>query len=638
MLFHEKIGLVLRELGVPRTELARASGLDVSLISRFHSGDRVPSRFSPQLDKLSMGVATLALQQKNHHRICALCGAPECEEVSAISDAVNAWINTADSGLRPQRAHKPRQPLPSAQHNGEGAFAEKLDALIRAAEVTNTTLARYLNVDASLISRFRSGVRRPDANERLIANICAFFSMREYTPRQREALLHVIRMEHTEDREALLDALRGYLQVGSPNTDYLYVDGLLETLDSMRSAPEAPAPVQAEGRPLTLQAGEVDFYQGNAGLRRAVSRLLDSILADGNVGELRLFSDLDLQWALEDEAFLNAWPEQLKRIMDQGTRFTFVISMDANLSGILLAMERWIPLFMTGKLNLYLLSRPIMRRFACTLVLADKLAAIESFSATKTVPSAFYLYTQKQELIENVQMQFDALCLTGCVSVQMFSEGMQVQYQRFLSAFERASGDTDVVLHSLSSYTISPSLMERMLERAKVAQETRERVLAYHQLAVKRAIKNLSLYCISDYVCLANPADLRAGLVQVEFPWLDGSVRIAYTPAEYAEHIQTTIELLRTYPGYSIYLLPQMPFHNITLMVRQGTGALIRKLGRPGLAVATAHPALCNSLSSYIDILKLRGIRVHPDHGRGLRMMLQYLQIATQAEHQDTIT
>lgn len=639
MLFYEKVGLLLKELGVARTVLARAAGLDASLISRFHSGERVPSHFSFQLDKLSMGVAALALQRGSYPRICALCGVPECTDVSVLSDAVNAWINTADSELRPRRAHKRQQSIPRAtQQKADGAFAEKLDALIQMAEVTNTELARYLNVDASLISRFRAGVRRPDSKDRIVANICTFFSLREYTPKQLEAVFHTLRMEPTEDKEALLDAVRFYLQAAGLDADRAYVDNLLETLDSMRTIPVVSAPVQPPKRAIRLQTGELDLYQGNAGLRHAVSMLFERVLAEGTVKELRLFSDRDLRWALEDEAFLNAWPEQLKRMVEQGTRLTFVLSMDSSLNGILLAIERWIPLFMTGKLNLYLLSRPQARRFSCTMFLADKLAAIQSFCVTKTASSAYYLYTRQVELIENGHLQLDALFESGCVSVQMFSKGMQAQYQRQLSAFERAPGDTDVVLHSLSAYTISPSLMERMLKRAGISQEIRERILTYQQLAAKRAVKNLSLYSISDYICLADPADLKAGRVQVELPWLDGSVRVAYTPAEYGEHIRATIELLRMYPGYSIYLLPEMPFQNIMLMVRQGVGTLIRKLDGPGLAMVTAHPALSGSLSNYIDTLKLRSIRVHPDCGRGLRMMLQYLQFAAQAGAESAIT
>ncbi len=626
MLFYEKVGLLLKELNVPRTVLARASGLDASLISRFLNGERVPSRFSPQLDKLSMGVSALALQHGSHHRVAALCGVPEYTDVSTLSDGITAWINMADSGLRPKRAHKLQQAMPRpTQKKAGGALAEKLDTLMRAVEVTNTQLARYLNVDASLISRFRTGVRRPDANERIVSNICTFFSLRDYTPRQRDALFDVIRIAPTEDRETLLDALRRYLQAASANADRTYVDGLLETLDSRSAVSQVSTPDQAQGHSIPLRSGEMDLYQGNAGLRRAVSRLLESALAEGNVKELRLFSDLDFQWALEDEAFLNLWQEQLKRIMDQGTRFTFVIGMDANLSTIFRVLERWIPLFMTGKLNLYMLSESQTRLFSCTMFLADKLAALQSFSIEKTAPSAYHLYTSKPELMENYQLQFDGLCESGCVLVQVFSEGMQTQYQRLLSAFERAPGDTDVVLHSLSTYTIPYSLMEQMLSRTGIAQEVRERIVDYHQLAVKRAVKNLSLYRISDYICLADPEELNAGHVQVEIPWLDGSVRVTYTLAEYAEHIKATIELLRTYPGYSVYLLPEVPFENIMLMVRQGTGMLIRKLDKPGLVVVTSHSALCNSLSSYIDILKLRSVRVHPDHGQGLRMMLQYL-------------
>lgn len=629
MLFCEKVRVLLKELGVARTALARAAGLDASLISRFYSGERVPSRFSSQLDKLSMGVAVLALQHDAYPRICALCGVPESTDVSVLADAVNSWINMPDSELRPRRAHKPQQSMQcSVQQKEDGAFAEKLDALMRAAEVTNTELARYLNVDASLISRFRAGVRRPDANERIVANICTFFSLREYTPKQREAVFHTLRRGNTEDKEALLAALRVYLQVSGIDEGRVYVDNLLETLDSMRIDPAVSAPIQPSGHELKLQEGDLDIYHGNAGLRCAMLRMLECMLEDGNVKEFRLFSDLDLQWALEDEAFLNVWPAQLKRLMEQGTRFTLVLSMGTNLNGVLLGMKHWIPLFLTGNFHVYLLSRPYMRRLSCTMILADKLAAIQSFCVAKTVPFAYYLYTRQVELIENARLQFDALCESGCVSVQMFGKGMQVQYQRQLSAFERAPGDTDVVLHSLPAYTISPSLMEQMLKRSGIPQEIRDHIVAYQQLAAKRAIKNLSLYRISDYICLADPTDLKAGRLQVELPWVDSSVRVYYTPAEYAEHIRETLELLNAYPGYSIYLLPEVPFQNVMFMVRQGVGTLIRKLDEPSLAMITAHPALLSSLSNYIDILKLRSIRVHPDHGRGLRMMMQYLQFA----------
>ncbi len=629
MLFHEKIERLIRELGVSRTELARASGLDGSLISRFCSGARIPSRFSPQLDKLSMGVATLAMQHGSHHCICGLCGVPECGEFTTLSDAVNAWINAVESGLKPQRAHTARQDASCTVQKGtDGAFAEKLDALMRMGGVTNTQLARYLNVDAALVSRFRSGVRRPDLNERIVANICAFFSLQDYTPEQQKTLFDLILTPPTQNREELLDALRIYLQPGGTNADRAYLDDLLGTLDTMQGLPRIAAPVPADAHTIVPAAGELEFYQGNGGLRQAVSRLFEAALQAGDVKELRLFSDLDLHWIVEDEAFARAWPERLKQIMDQGTRISVILSMDTNLSSMLHALERWIPLFVTGKLNIYLLSRPLMRRFSCTLFLADTLAAVNSFCVTNTAPSALHLYTTRSELVENFQLQYDALCDSGCVSAQVFSEGMQAQYQRRLSAFERAPGDTDVVLHSLSAYTLPLSLLERMLRRTDIAQDVKERIMVYHQLAARRAAKNLSLYSVSDYICLADLAELKAGRVQVEIPWLDNNVRIYYTPVEYGEHIRVTLELLRTYPGYSVYLMPQMPFGSIKLMVRQGVGTLIRRLNKPCLAVVTTHPVLSSSLSNYIDTLKLRSMRVHPERGRAFRMMLQYLQLA----------
>ena len=623
MLFHEKVGLLLERIGASHTALARASGLDASLISRFHRGERVPSRFSHQLDKLSMGAATLAVERGMQQKLCALCGMEECSDANALSDAIGAWINLEESGLRPQRAHRQRDGAAHAPYgNGESAFAERLGALMEVSGVTNLQLAQHLNVEASLISRFRAGVRRPEGSGRLVGEICAFFSMQPYAGRKREAFFQLINILETEDRESVLEALRGYLQAPYTNEGRVYADRLLETLDVMRLQ-QPIHPESGQVPPASPVRAEMELYTGNAGLRQAAQRLFEEALSSDGVRRLRLFSDLSAAWMLEDASFVQDWP---RRLMQKEIRLELIVSLDAELSGMVSLLGHWMPLLAAGKLHVYLLSRPAKRRFSGTMLLAGNACGVYSFCVSQLAQDAFHTYTERPELVEHLNLQFDALIGAGCELAHVFGAGMEAQYHDRLAAFERRPGDTDVLLHSLSAYTITPSLMERMLCRTGVADATAQKVLRYHQLAAKRAARNLSLYRISDYIRLADPKDHKAGRVRVELPWVEDEVCVTYTPEEYAEHIAYTLALLRKHPHYSVYLLPELPFENVMVMVRQGAGTLIKKLNQPALAFFTEHPALLQSISDYTDALKLRSMRVHPERGRALKAMQQYLQ------------
>ena len=624
MLFHEKVGLLLELVGASHTALARAAGLDASLISRFHRGERVPSRFSHQLDKLAMGAATLAVERGMQQKLCALCGMEGYSDVNALSDAIGAWINLEESALRPQRAHRQRDGAAHAPYGSlEGAFAERLGALMEVAGVTNLQLAQHLNVEASLISRFRAGVRRPESSGRMVGEICAFFSMQPYAGRTREDFFQLINIPETEDRESVLEALRSYLQVPYTNEGRVYADRLLETLDVMRLQPPHEA-AGAQLPPARPARAEMELYSGNAGLQHAIKRLLEKAAVSDDVRLLRLFSDLSAAWTLEDASLLQDWAGLVRRLMKKELHMEMLVSLDADFSSMVFLLGHWTPLLSAGRLHIYLLSRPAKRRFSGTMLLADNACGVYSFCVSQMEQDAFHTYTERPELMEHLNLQFDAL-IGGCEAAHVFGPGMEAEYHNRLAAFERSPGDTDVLLHSLSAYTITPSLMERMLRRTGVADATAQKVLRYHQLAAKRAARNLSLYRISDYIRLADPEDLKAGRVRVELPWVEDEVCVTYTSEEYAEHIAYTLALLRKHPHYSVYLLPELPFENVMVMVRQGAGTLIKKLNQPALAVFTEHPALLQSISDYTDALKLRSMRVHPERGRALKMMLEYL-------------
>lgn len=166
-MLHEKLDRILSELDITNAALARACGVDASLISRYRSGSRRPSAKSAQLSLLCEGIMMLA---EDESRFAALCRVLELDQKcrkEAVATVLEQWLETADG-------------VPG-EENGMNwpaciAFGEKLDLLMKAFDVSNIRMARALNVDSSLISRYRTGARRPSEKSDIVERICLYYA------------------------------------------------------------------------------------------------------------------------------------------------------------------------------------------------------------------------------------------------------------------------------------------------------------------------------------------------------------------------------------------------------------------------------------------------------------------------------
>ncbi len=86
MTFSEKLTMILQALGIRNAELARASGLDPSAVSRLRTGRRGAAPGGPQMRKLVDGLCLLAGERGNIPKLLTLCNgdnAPRLPEAFA---------------------------------------------------------------------------------------------------------------------------------------------------------------------------------------------------------------------------------------------------------------------------------------------------------------------------------------------------------------------------------------------------------------------------------------------------------------------------------------------------------------------------------------------------------------------------
>lgn len=237
MEFSEKINLIMNELGADNVSIARYGGFDRTSLSRFRNGKRVPGASSRTAGMLVEGIYLYADNENSLEKLCSITGGDRRGTSEEIKDSVSTWLY---SGMRKVRSAKKAE-RKSLTLN---AFSERLDAVMSISEISNIQLSRWMNVDSSLISRYRAGVRTPRSNSELSEKLSDVLWHHLQSPQKKEDLAAVMECDPAElDRDTFFGWLCVFdsMQQGS----YADVEKLMTAFDMHLSASGIPSPPQS---------------------------------------------------------------------------------------------------------------------------------------------------------------------------------------------------------------------------------------------------------------------------------------------------------------------------------------------------------------------------------------------------------
>ena len=156
----QRMSDLFRLLQCTNSDIARFAGCSPSNVSRLRSGVREPRQDSRAVWRLAQGIYRYADDENLLPLLCQLCGVEDARP-EALIPAVVTWLYQDQPYQLPQRI-QPKSKREEADRLQ--SFGARLDQTMTLLEYTNGKLAADLNVDASLVSRYRAGIYHPNRN------------------------------------------------------------------------------------------------------------------------------------------------------------------------------------------------------------------------------------------------------------------------------------------------------------------------------------------------------------------------------------------------------------------------------------------------------------------------------------------
>lgn len=574
MNFKEVLNKYLKELNCSSKKLSNESGLSESVISRYRSGERTPVKNSEQLNKLTKALFNIAKDNgKNKYTF----------------DKIESDFNIA---------------LPSDDFDYT-TFSNNLNTLITSLNINTHEMSKYIVFDASHISRIRYGKAKPSNPVEFSNKICSYILNRYKNPDDINNLTMIIGCKKSDlSNEKIYSTLFNWLTseivpVKNQISDFLHhldsfnLDDYIKVIkfDELKvpSIPFYKAKTKHYYGIEEMKQGELNFFKGTV-----LSKSKEDIF---------MCSDMPMEDMAKDIDFGKKWMFAIAMCLKKGHHLNIIHNLDRPFNEMMLGLESWIPIYMTGQISPYYLSN-LKNNIYNHLNYVSTAAALSGECINGFHNKGMYYLTTNKNEIEYYKGKSDLLLKKAKPLMEIYRESNIKEYHLFLKKDENIVCDRTRYISSLPLFTINDELLIKILKRNKLTKEKINKIIKYKNNEFKYMNSILKKNKVFDYIYVIKEDEFISDTPSLSLNNLFIDKIINYTYKEYIEHLKLTNEYAKNNKNYNILNEEDKTFKNITITILKNNHVIISKNSNPTIHFVIRHPKLVAAIESFNPLVK----------------------------------
>lgn len=574
MNFKEVLNKYLKELNCSSKKLSNESGLSESVISRYRSGERTPVKNSEQLNKLTNALFNIAKDNnKNKYTF------------DKIESDFNSTLASDDFDYT--------------------TFSNNLNTLITSLNINTHEMSKYIVFDASHISRIRYCKAKPSNPVEFSNKICSYILNRYKNPDDINNLMMIIGCKKSDlSNEKIYSTLFNWLTseivpVKNQISDFLHhldsfnLDDYIKVIkfDELKvpSIPFYKAKTKHYYGIEEMKQGELNFFKGTV-----LSKSKEDIF---------MCSDMPMEDMAKDIDFGKKWMFAIAMCLKKGHHLNIIHNLDRPFNEMMLGLESWIPIYMTGQISPYYLSN-LKNNIYNHLNYVSAAAALSGECINGFHNKGMYYLTTNKNEIEYYKEKSDLLLKKAKPLMEIYRESNIKEYHLFLKKDENIECDRTRYISSLPLFTISDELLIKILKRNKLTKEEIDKIIKYKNNEFKYMNSILKKNKVFDYIYVIKEDEFISDTPSLLLNNLFIDKTINYTYKEYIEHLKLTNEYSKNNKNYNILTEKDKTFKNITITILKNNHVIISKNSNPTIHFVIRHPKLVVAIESFNPLVK----------------------------------
>ena len=574
MKFKEVLNKYLKELDCSSKKLSDESGLSESVISRYRSGERTPVKNSEQLNKLTKALFIIAKDSdKNNYTFDKIVS-----DFNSVLTSNNFDYTT---------------------------FSNNLNTLITSLNINTHEMSKYIVFDASHISRIRYGKARPSNPIEFSNKICSFILNRYKNHDDINNLMMVIGCKKSDlSNEKIYSTLFNWLTseivpVKNQISDFLHhldsfnLDDYIKVIkfDELKvpNIPFYKAKTKHYYGIEEMKQGELNFFKGTV-----LSKSKEDIF---------MCSDMPMEDMAKDIDFGKKWMFAIAMCLKKGHHLNIIHNLDRPFNEMMLGLESWIPIYMTGQISPYYLSN-LKNNVYNHLNYVSAAAALSGECINGFHNKGMYYLTTNKNEIEYYKEKSDLLLKKAKPLMEIYREGNIKEFHLFLKKDKNIVCDRTRYISSLPLFTINDDLLIKILKNNNINDKEIKEIIKYKNNEKDYFEYILKSNNLTDFLCISNKKDYKENENYLLLSNMFYSKNITYSYEEYKEHLKSTKEYAKNNKNYKVIENRFTTFKNITITICGNNYVIIHKNANPTIHFVIRHPKLVDALKNFNLLVK----------------------------------
>ena len=570
MTFKDTFNKLLKELNCTSRKLSINSGISESVISRYRSGERTPKKDSTQINKLIDTLYNISHEQELKYTK---------EDIKNILLSTFQEDNSFDYET----------------------LSKNLNNLIITLNININDLSKYIVFDSSHISRIRYGKTKP-SDPISFSNKIANYIVLKYNDSDNIKKLSLL-INNNITSNTLFDQIFTYLTSNnnSSNNEDNHINDFLNNLNNfdLNDYIKAIKFDQLKVPNIPFYKAKTKNYYGLEEMKQAEIDFLKATVLSKSKEDIFMCSDMPMEDMAKDIEFGKKWMFGIAMCLKKGLHLNIIHNLDRPFNEMMLGLESWIPIYMTGQVSPYYFKESKNNIYGHLNYTSGNYALYGECIKGYHDKGKYYLTGNSKE-IEYYKSKTNFLLKKATPLMEIYTEKDKDLYQTFLLNDSKIKSNRQRTLNTLPLFTINDKLLDKILKRNKISKEDIIKIKKYKQ-DEENYLKNiLKTNIITDTIY--NYENEFTNNLSLSLENIFYNQKITYTYHEYLEHLKDTINYNNK--NYHVIINNDQTFKNISINIIDNNYVIISKSINPTIHFVIRHPKLKSAIENFSPIVK----------------------------------
>lgn len=540
------------KMDISGKELSNASGISETVISRYRNGDRIPKYNSKQLNYLIIGLSKIA-KDKNINE-------------ESIKNDFNNLYNDINIDI----------------------FRNNLNLLINTLKINVADLAKYLGFDASYISKIKNGERIPKNIDEFVSGICKYINENFRSDSDIQEIQSLIGFTINND---YYDELVKW--ISNNNQNDTKIDSFLIKLDDFDLNNYIKSinfdKLKVPNIPIEIHKSKT--YYGLQGFKDSQLDVLKGIVLSKSKEDIYFYSNMPMIEASKDIDFTKKFMFGIAMALKKGQHINMIHDLDRPFNELMLGLEGWIPLYMTGLISPYYFKENFNTLYN-TIDITSGTYALSGRCINGNINKSKYYLTNKKDEIDYYKENSKNLIKKANSLMDIYNCQRKIEYTKFLN---NINNNIKNIYYNLPIYAISNKLLNKILDKNNISNEDKNSIRKFVDNEKKRINKLLENNTIIDEINKVNKKDFNLNL---SLSNMFNDNKISYDYEDYLEYIESLKDFKANHKNYN-FKFKENIFKNINISIIDKELFIISKENMPSIHFVIHHPLLVKAISNF---------------------------------------